>query len=199
MEEKKTIKVSISTVLLILAIIGMGVMGYFIYKLNDEKTRATEQVSELNNQVKTLENTVSSLQKTIEEISNTNKTDTTANVTETKKEDEQSKSSTSFSTLSGLYQAEVKIDDKWTGDVSLSLQENGEFSYGNDPRTNAGVSGHYTFKDDILTLYKELSHPNDVGGPYPTSGTITLKINSDGSITDENLHERNISVTLTKK
>ena len=56
MEEKKTTKISLSTFFLVLAIIAIGVMGYFIYKLNDDKTKATEQVSELNNKVTLLEN-----------------------------------------------------------------------------------------------------------------------------------------------
>ena len=51
MEEKKVTKISLSTFFLILAIIAICVMGYFIYKLNDDKTKATEKVSELNNQV----------------------------------------------------------------------------------------------------------------------------------------------------
>ncbi|MBO4293038.1 MAG: hypothetical protein J5881_01430 [Clostridia bacterium] len=69
MEEKKTTKVSLSTFLLILTIIALGVMGFFLYKINDEKTKATEQVSELNNQVTSLEKTVDSLQKNIDNVS----------------------------------------------------------------------------------------------------------------------------------
>ena len=71
MEEKKSIKVSLSTFFLIVAIIAIGVMGYFIYKLNDDKTKETEKVSELNNQVTSLENQVDSLKEKIDTISNT--------------------------------------------------------------------------------------------------------------------------------
>ena len=86
MEEKKSIKVSLSTFFLIVAIIVIGVMGYFIYKLNDDKTKATEQVSELNNQIKSLENSVSSLQKAIENTSNIEKdTQITSNTSSTEK------------------------------------------------------------------------------------------------------------------
>ena len=86
MEEKKEIRVSLSTFFLILAIIVIGVMGYFIYKLNDDKTKATEQVSELNNQIKSLENSVSSLQKAIENTSNIEKdTQITSNTSSTEK------------------------------------------------------------------------------------------------------------------
>jgi len=71
MEEKKTIKISLSTFFLILAIIAICVMGYFIYKLNDDKTKATEQVSELNNQVAKLENSMDNLQEKANKIPDT--------------------------------------------------------------------------------------------------------------------------------
>ena len=35
MEEKKVIKISFSTFFLIITIIAIGIMGFFIYKLND--------------------------------------------------------------------------------------------------------------------------------------------------------------------
>ncbi len=71
MEEKKTTKISLSTFFLILAIIAICVMGFFIYKLNDDKTKESEKVSELNKQITSFENTVNSLQEKIDTISNT--------------------------------------------------------------------------------------------------------------------------------
>lgn len=71
MEEKKAIKTSLSTFFLILAIIAICVMGVYIYRLNDDKMKSTDQVSQLNNQINSLENTVNSLQKKIENTSNT--------------------------------------------------------------------------------------------------------------------------------
>ena len=72
MEEKKVTKISLSTFFLILAIIAICVMGYFIYKLNDDKTKATEKVSELNNQVAKLENSMDNLQERVNKISDNN-------------------------------------------------------------------------------------------------------------------------------
>ena len=54
-EEKKTIKINLSTFFLILAIIVICIMGYFIYKLNNDITKATNQVSQLNNKITLLE------------------------------------------------------------------------------------------------------------------------------------------------
>lgn len=70
MEEKKSIKFGVLTVLLLLAIIIIAVMAYFLYQLNNEKTKETEKVSTLNNQVTNLENNVESLQETINNVSN---------------------------------------------------------------------------------------------------------------------------------
>ena len=57
MEEKKAIKISFSTFFLIITIIAIGIMGFFIYKLNYDKTKATAQVNELSNRVSLLEST----------------------------------------------------------------------------------------------------------------------------------------------
>ena len=56
MEEKGTIKISLSTFFLIIAIIAICVMGFFIYKLNDDKIASTDQLSELKNKISQLEN-----------------------------------------------------------------------------------------------------------------------------------------------
>lgn len=72
MEEKKSIKISLSTFFLILAIIVIIIMGYFIYKFYNDKENANNQVVTLNNQVNKLEGTVNSLQETVDNISNLN-------------------------------------------------------------------------------------------------------------------------------
>ena len=47
MEEKKTLKISLSTFLLILAIIIIIVMGVFIYKLSNDKTTEINKDTEI--------------------------------------------------------------------------------------------------------------------------------------------------------
>ena len=78
MEDKKVTKISLSTFFLILAILAIGVMGYFIYKLNDDKTKATEQVSELKGQINNLQSTIDNL-NTVEK-STTNTTNITISI-----------------------------------------------------------------------------------------------------------------------
>lgn len=71
MEEKKVTKISLSTFLLILAIIVIIVMGIFIYKLNNDKTVEVQKSTELQDKVNNLNNTISDLQGKINTISET--------------------------------------------------------------------------------------------------------------------------------
>lgn len=72
MEEKNVIKISLSTFFLIIAIIAICVMGYFIYQLNNEKTTATEQISNLNNQINDMKNTTNTSDILVVNSNNTN-------------------------------------------------------------------------------------------------------------------------------
>ena len=69
MEEKK--KISVSTILLILAIIAMAVMGVFMYKLNKDKAAEIQKSTKLQSEVSSLNETVKDLQGKIDTISKT--------------------------------------------------------------------------------------------------------------------------------
>lgn len=86
MEEKKTIKISVSTFFLIIAIIAICVMGFFIYKLNNDKLIEQRKSSELQSQVTSLNGTVNELQGKINSISSTINSNSSAdtNVTQNK-------------------------------------------------------------------------------------------------------------------
>lgn len=71
MDEKKAIKISLSTFFLILAIIVIIVMCIFMFKLYNEKTEETKKSSELQTQVNNLNETISDLQGKIDNISET--------------------------------------------------------------------------------------------------------------------------------
>lgn len=76
MEEKKVVKISLSTLFLILAIIIIVIMTVFMYKFYNEKIEANEKTAELQTQVSNLNKTVSSLQEKVDEI-NSDKSNTT--------------------------------------------------------------------------------------------------------------------------
>ena len=61
--ENETKKISLSTFLLILAVIIIAIMGVFIFKLNNEKNIETQKTTELQTQVNNLSGTVSNLQE----------------------------------------------------------------------------------------------------------------------------------------
>ena len=71
MEEKNSIKISLSTVLLILALVLIVILCIFIYKLYNEKIIANQNSLELQTQVNTLNETITVLQGKIDSISET--------------------------------------------------------------------------------------------------------------------------------
>ena len=71
MEEKKAVKISLSTLFLILAVIVIIIMAVFIIKLNNEKLAETEKSAQLQAQVNSLNGTVDNLQGKIDSISKT--------------------------------------------------------------------------------------------------------------------------------
>ena len=83
MEEKNVTKISLSTFLLIIAIIAIIIMGVFIYKLNNEKTIEAQKSADLQAQVNSLNNTVNSLQGKINTISDTVSSKDNANTNNT--------------------------------------------------------------------------------------------------------------------
>lgn len=89
MEEKKSIKVSLSTVFLILAIIAIIIMGYYIYNISAQNKIANEELNSLNAEISVLKDSVENYQQKIDSISNTlnseNKNNTTNNSSENSK------------------------------------------------------------------------------------------------------------------
>lgn len=79
--ENETKKISLSTFLLILAVIIIAIMGVFIFKLNNEKNIETQKTTELQTQVNNLSGTVSNLQEKINTITATINTEISAQTT----------------------------------------------------------------------------------------------------------------------
>ena len=131
MEEKNTTKISLSTFLLIIAIIAIVIMGVFIYKLNKDKTAEIQKSTELQSQVNSLNGTVSDLQGKINNIS---KTINTSNVnTSTEKNNESNEKATVSKVTDksdikiGTYNAdEEKFDGAGVGygDCGVTLANN---------------------------------------------------------------------------
>lgn len=181
MEEKKVIKISFSTFFLIITIIAIGIMGFFIYKLNDDKTKATEQVNELNNRVSLLENTEK--EPTIIEKTNTN-----AEITKNSSDSvvDNTKRAYSYDNIKGLYKYNKKLNADTTAQYELCLLDNGTFSYHYMTEIDHALWGNYIIVNDEIILNQLFTTESDVGIHAIEEGKIKLKINSDGTITDTN-------------
>ena len=100
-----------------------------------------------------------------------------------------------FSSVAGTYTAKfenLKGDgDETSASITLTLHENGVFTYVFSQYTPSGVLGNYTIDDDkiILTNWFNSYSSTDL---QITKGTKTLTINSDGSITDSNIKNKSL-------
>lgn len=136
MAEKKSIKISLSTLFLIFAIIAIVIMGYFLYRVYSEKTTATEEVTNLNNQVNSLESEVNSLQGTIDNISNTINSGT--NNTTSKEASEFSNAEIKKCLQEYLELVGIKEGAPSALLQKLNLLSDSDISYANDNTTSDG-------------------------------------------------------------
>lgn len=164
MEKKEPIKVSLSLFFLIIAIIVICVMGFFIYKLNEDKNIVNNKNNELNNQIKLLETNNNSLTKTNENNSNDNKT-----LAENKNNEKYT-----YENISGYFTFNEKIPvdyGTYTSDTEahryLYLYENGMYFYESGlGSTNSIECGNYIIKDNNIILnrwFGETSYKNGKG------------------------------------
>lgn len=181
MEEKKAIKISFSTFFLIITIIAIGIMGFFIYKLNYDQTKATAQVNELSNRVSLLESTK-------KEPTSIEKTNTNAEITKNNSDSvvDNTKSAYSYDNIKGLYKYNKKLNADSTAQYELCLLDNGTFSYHYMTEFDHALWGNYIIVNDEIILNQLFTTESDVGIHAIEEGKIKLKINSDGTITDTN-------------
>ena len=104
MEGKDTTKISVSTLLLLIAIIVIAVMGCFIYKLNKDKVAQTQRANELQTQLSSLDGTVSNLQGKMDAISEIINDD--------------SKTSETSETSGNATSKNTSSNQKWNGDIT---------------------------------------------------------------------------------
>lgn len=152
MEKKEPIKVSMSTFFLILAIIVIAVMGYFLYTANAKTNDMISKEKELNAKITKLENEkIESTQAQINATKN--------NVDNENASSNEAIKNLSYSTLSGIYIGEAKVEPRTTPDgdtkVYLYLYEDGGFIYNNIPGGfESGISGYYTFNEKEIVLHE---------------------------------------------
>lgn len=174
MEEKNITKISLSTFLLIIAIIAIIVMGIFIYKLNNDKTTEIQKSTELQSQVSSLSGTVNNLQGKIDNISNI----TNNEIVEEKQDAKNNEIKSNIQ--------ENKVNQLITFDGSKSVNS-GEKNYTLSCQGNAGIWITVDSTQKILTFSFT---PAKVIEFYPLTWTSTRndmtnsKISFDKKIVD---------------
>ncbi|MCI8410998.1 MAG: hypothetical protein HFJ40_00820 [Clostridia bacterium] len=192
MEEKNTIKISLSTFFLILAIIAICIISYFMFEFYNEKNQLETEVVSLNVQNKNFANRISEENQSIENISESS-TETTID-TNTK--------TYSYEDIKGLYRFTTEVQKQVEVFYNLCLYENGTFEYEYGIENQSSIIGNYIIVDDILILNKMFTGGSDVG-LRTSSGEIKLKINTNGILTDTNnllsdsIKERGLNIDLS--
>ena len=193
MEEKNVTKISLSTFLLIIAIIAIIIMGVFIYNLNNEKTAEIQKISELQSQVNSLNGTINNLQEELSTISeninsNNSNENTSSDASETinNNSSNENTSSTKEYQISGIYYQKDALGDE----PNYTFSSNNEVSYG----SLWMCSGTYTISNNIIKInFTSAVDPDgnkgnvtDFGVEESADLTIidnnTLKDNSNGFI-----------------
>lgn len=168
-------------------------MGFFIYKLNEDKTKEIEKANELRKNISALE----SENNTLKQKESTNTQNTTNQVANKNNDEENTIENphvNSCSSVKGIYKTEVTdplgIDDKV--EVQLTLKEDGTFSYFNVPGFASHDEGYYTIDGNNIILHVILHCGNDIGATM-TDETIKVEYNKDNIVDNDKL-----KVTLKK-
>ena len=188
--EQKNLKISLSAIMTIVAVIALvvaGVMTYFVINLRNEKAAKSMEIAELKGAItnNAAENNTAVQNEVKNEVKNEINNETKTETNNTVKEVATKKQYT-FKELTGHYGYEDTKGNNGNGIYfRLILNENGTFEY----RYNellAGFYGNYTIDGDTIILNKWNSVGSDPKKLF-VNGTIKFKINNDGSITGYNL------------
>lgn len=186
MEEKKPIKISLSTFFLILAIIVILIMGVLLYIFYNNKITAEAEAESINAKVSEQKTTIEALQGQTEN----NKASETKNANTDEK-----KSTETYNEISGTYDGVFNLGGVEKFEYKLELAENGTFRYSHtskmDGREDYGpyaTLGNYIINGDKLEIHEIFDMAN--------STTFTardiqkkLKIQDSNTIIDEFVHD----------
>ncbi len=147
MEEKKNIKINLSTFFLILAIIAIIIMAFFIYKLNNEKTLTNEKYENLQNQINELNKTLqeqqsNSLEEAIDSNNSSEKDINSNNLNENTNSSEFD-SSTEYEITGKYYQESADGDEPF-----YTFSNNNKVTYGSLFMCN----GTYTINNNTIKI-----------------------------------------------
>ena len=191
MEEKKTIKISITTLFLILAIVAIIVMGVFILKINkqqEEQIESNKELKEEINKLKTDNNVENNTNNEIENNTTNNSTTESLANTASFTDSEVKKSLEEYLNLIGYKHGSklsILVPLNLMNEESIAnLEESGE------AEVNTGVK-YDKFKNQILNYISNNCFDNTFNDDYINkNGTLYVK-NEDGS--GDSYNVKNIS------
>ena len=172
MEKQNKILKIIIVILAVIIVLGICA-GIALFVKYDNANKEKTEISNVQNITNTTDNT---------EKIETNKTETKV---------------VSYKELDGLYKYKKDANDYNSEFYYLNLYENGTFTYRYGQSISSGIAGNYIVRDDNIVLNKLFNFGTDTS-ITATNGTITVKLNNDGTITDTNKLVEMSSVTLTK-
>lgn len=181
MEEKKSIKISLSTFFLILAIIAIIVMGIFIYILDKDKKAEIQKSADLQSQINSLKVTINDLQTKTTIISKNNDNNSNANNSATQ-------NSIGYQISGTYFQKNVQGDEP-----NYTFSANNKVTYG----ALWTCSGTYTINNNTIKI--NLTSAIDPDGnkanvkDFGVQETIELTI-----IDNNNLKDNSNGVTYSK-
>ena len=145
MEEKGTVKISLAGFFLILAIVAIIIMGFFIYKLNNDKTDEIVKSTNLQTQVNSLSEQISDLQGKMNYISkiteNEKVNNNTTEIINSKKNFKIGKYVRKYSVITnepgeGIQEDVIKFDENGTfEEADYALGFSGAFKISDDGNT----------------------------------------------------------------
>ncbi len=181
MEEKKTIKISITTLFLVLAIVAIIVMGVFILKINkqqEEQIESNKELKEEINKLKTDNNVENNTNNETENNTTNNSTTESLANTASFTDSEVKKSLEEYLNLMGYKHGSklsILVPLNLMNEESIAnLEESGE------AEVNTGVK-YDKFKNQILNYISNNCFDNTFNDDYINkNGTLYVK-NEDGS------------------
>ena len=183
MEEKSTKKISLTSVLLVVAIIAIIVMGFFIYKLNNDKTAEMQKSTELQAQMNRLNDTVVGLQSTINNTSNVTNNNTVSQQIITEKSSSTdlstSVSNSSQESVSSTDSVNNKILGTWKASKVVDLSGN-DLGLGSVFGSGIRYSNEMIFKENgVLSYMIGITASSDDGEYIVNGNTIKYGIPTD--------------------
>lgn len=162
MEEKKSVKISLSTFFLFLAIIVIIVMALYIYT---EKINSNKEIADLEANATDMQDKIDELQGKIDSISNTLNSDKISNSENTTNNDDNVKDNT-ITLKTGEYTVNEVKDDESGGsneECGVKLEENNKFQI--YMGWGAWHSGKYEIKNNQLICTSTLLEWDGGAGP----------------------------------